>query len=194
MHLNLEFRLHFPKNTYKSSQNFIIVFPKLPNLNIPSFEAKIKQVENSTDKFADTIKDNSKSKGKYQIFDIIRKKWIILTPEEWVRQHVIHFLLSQKYSKNLMQIESEHCYQERKKRTDILIFDRTGKPFLVVECKAAHISLSSEVFSQVAVYNYCIDAPFVMITNGMQLGIFEKINERKANNNQYKMIENLPVY
>lgn len=172
------------------------MFSKLPNLNIPSFEAKIKQVEGSTDKITDkNAKNITKSTTKkQQIFDIIRKKWIILTPEEWVRQHVIHFLLSQKYSKNLMQIESEHHFQERKKRTDILIFDRTGNPFLVVECKAAHIPLSSDVFSQVAVYNYCIDAPFVMITNGMQLGIFEKNNNKQTNDNSYKMIENLPVF
>ena len=159
-----------------------------PKLNIPSFEAKIKQVESTTDKLTD---QNSK---KYQIFDIIRKKWIILTPEEWVRQHVIHFLLSQNYSKNLMHVESEHYFQERKKRTDILIFDRIGNPFLVVECKAAHILLSSDVFSQVAVYNYCINAPFVMITNGMQLGIFEKESRKDENNNSYKMIKDLPVF
>ena len=145
-------------------------------LNVPSFEAKIRQLESRSDKVSD----------KYQIFDIIRKKWIILTPEEWVRQHIVHFLLSQNYSKNLMQVESEHCYQERKKRTDILVFDRNGKPFLVVECKAAHIPLSSDVFSQVAVYNYCIDAPFVMMTNGMQLGIFEK------KGNSYQMRQDLP--
>ncbi|WP_375560449.1 type I restriction enzyme HsdR N-terminal domain-containing protein [Bernardetia sp. OM2101] len=165
---------------------------KFLKLNIPSFEAKIKQVENSTDKLTDKMKD--KATENYQIFDIIRKKWIILTPEEWVRQHVIHFLLSQKYSKNLMQIESEHHFQERKKRTDILVFDRTGNPFLVVECKAAHIPLSSDVFSQVAVYNYCIDAPFVMITNGMQLGIFERKLNQNENNNSYKMIKDLPVF
>ncbi len=159
-----------------------------PKLNIPSFEAKIKQVESTTDKLTD---QNSK---KYQIFDIIRKKWILLTPEEWVRQHVIHFLLSQKYSKNFMQIESEHHFQERKKRTDILIFDRNGSPFLVVECKAAHISLSSDVFSQVAVYNYCINAPFVMITNGMQLGIFERESNTNSAINSYKMIQDLPVF
>ena len=147
-------------------------------LNVPSFEAKIRQLESRSDKVSD----------KYQIFDIIRKKWIILTPEEWVRQHIVHFLLSQNYSKNLMQVESEHCYQERKKRTDILVFDRNGKPFLVVECKAAHIPLSSDVFSQVAVYNYCIDAPFVMMTNGMQLGIFEK------KGNSYQMRQDLPRF
>ncbi|AFM02996.1 hypothetical protein Fleli_0522 [Bernardetia litoralis DSM 6794] len=159
-----------------------------PKLNIPSFEAKIKQVENPT------IKQTDKMNKKHQIFDIIRKKWIILTPEEWVRQHVVHFLLSQKYSKNLMQIESEHHFQERKKRTDILIFDRTGNPFLVVECKAAHIPLSSDVFSQVAVYNYCIDAPFVMITNGMQLGIFEKRVNKQTKKNSYNIIKDLPIF
>ncbi len=163
-----------------------------PKLNIPSFEAKIKQIENNSDKLADN--NTNKQIQKYQIFDIIRKKWILLTPEEWVRQHVIHFLLSQKYSKNFMQIESEHHFQERKKRTDILIFDRNGSPFLVVECKAAHISLSSDVFSQVAVYNYCIDAPFVMITNGMQLGIFEKEMNKDENTKSYKMIKALPVF
>ena len=163
-----------------------------PKLNIPSFEAKIKQVDNLADKFAGINED--KNFKKYKIFDIIRKKWILLTPEEWVRQHVIHFLLSQNYSKNLMQVESEHCYQERKKRTDVLTFDRNGDPFLVVECKAAHISLSSTVFSQVAVYNYCIDAPFVMITNGMQLGIFEKIIDSEASNISYKMIKDLPIF
>lgn len=165
---------------------------KLPNLNIPSFEAKIKQVENATDKFAGN--STNKQTSTYQIFDIIRKKWIILTSEEWVRQHVIHFLLSQKYSKNLMQVESEHHFQERKKRTDILVFDRTGNPFLVVECKAAHIPLSSDVFSQVAVYNYCIEAPFVMITNGMQLGVFETELNKDSTNNSYKMIKDLPIF
>lgn len=168
------------------------MFPKLPNLNIPSFEAKIKQLETNSDKLADNLA--KKQTLAYQIFDIIRKKWILLTPEEWVRQHVIHFLLSQKYSKNFMQIESEHHFQERKKRTDILIFDRNGSPFLVVECKAAHIALSSDVFSQVAVYNYCINAPFVMITNGMQLGIFEREIDENSTINSYKMIKDLPVF
>ncbi|WP_291727756.1 type I restriction enzyme HsdR N-terminal domain-containing protein [Bernardetia sp.] len=160
-----------------------------PKLNIPSFEAKIRQVASKSDKVA----GNSKNKSKYQIFDIIRKKWIILTPEEWVRQHVVHFLLANNYSKNLMQVESEHLYQERKKRTDILVFDRDGTPFLVVECKAAHIRLSSDVFSQVAVYNYCIDAPFVMITNGMERAIFMKTTD-DTKNVSYKMIQKLPVF
>ena len=168
------------------------MFPKLPNLNIPSFEAKIKHLENSSDKLLDN--SLNKQTQKYQIFDIIRKKWFLLTPEEWVRQHVIHFLLSQNYSKNLMQIESEHHFQERKKRTDILIFDKNGSPFLVVECKAAHIALSSTVFSQVAVYNYCIDAPFVMITNGMQLCVFEKEINKDSTSNSYKVIKELPVF
>lgn len=109
-----------------------------------------------------------KEQGKVWIFDIIRKKYIILTPEEWVRQHFIHYLIYHlKYPRSLFRIEGSLSYNTLQKRSDILIFDRDGKPWMLIECKAADIRLSQKAFNQVAVYNMTVNAKYLAVTNGM---------------------------
>jgi hypothetical protein len=109
-----------------------------------------------------------KEEGKVWIFDIIRKKYIVLTPEEWVRQHFIHYLINElNYPKSLFRIEGSLTYNKLQKRSDIVIHDRAGKPWMLVECKAPNIKLTQKAFNQVAVYNMTIGARYMAVTNGM---------------------------
>lgn len=109
-----------------------------------------------------------KDQGKVWIFDIIRKKYVVLTPEEWVRQHFVqHLIQSLHYPKSLFRIESSLTYNKLQKRSDILIRDRDGKPWMLVECKSASIKLTQKAFNQIAVYNMTIGASYLAVTNGM---------------------------
>jgi hypothetical protein len=120
-------------------------------LNLPTFEYKTKQVE-----------------GKPYIFDLLRKKYVRLSPEEWVRQHIVHLLLSHyAYPKALIRTEGGMILNQTQKRTDVLVFDRAGQPFLLVECKAPHITLNQTVFDQISRYNHVHRAPYVVISNGL---------------------------
>lgn len=123
-----------------------------------------------------------KEDGKVWIFDIIRKKYIVLTPEEWVRQHFVHYLINHlKYPKTLFRIEGSLTYNKLQKRSDIVIHDRDGKPWMLVECKAPNIKLTQKAFNQVAVYNMTIGARFVAVTNGMVQYCFEPSSKGEAN-------------
>jgi hypothetical protein len=119
-------------------------------LNLPACEFQIKDEE-----------------GKLSIFDALRKKFLILTPEEWVRQHIIHYLIFHKqYPRSLFSLERGLMYNQMQKRFDILILGRDGKPFLLVECKAPGIMLSQKTAEQIAVYNKTLGAKFLAISNG----------------------------
>jgi hypothetical protein len=103
------------------------------------------------------------------VWDILQKKYVKLTPEEWVRQHTIHFLVHQKgYSKNLMQSEFTVTYNNMRKRCDIVIFNNQLKPIIIVECKAPKIKLSEDTFFQIAKYYATLQAPLLVLTNGIQ--------------------------
>lgn len=107
--------------------------------------------------------------SKTYIFDIIRKKHILLTPEEWVRQHFIHFLIEHRqYSKSLFKIETGLNYGKRAKRTDIQVFDNSGKLFILVECKAPEIKLNEKVITQILQYNKILAPQILAITNGIE--------------------------
>jgi predicted type IV restriction endonuclease len=115
-----------------------------------------------------------KENGKVLIFDGIRKKYIVLTPEEWVRQHFIHYLIIElKYPKSLFRIEGALTYNKLQKRSDILVFDRNGKAWMLIECKSPTIKLNQKAFNQVAVYNMTIGAKYIAVTNGMAHFCFE---------------------
>lgn len=102
------------------------------------------------------------------IFDIIRKKYVKLTPEEWVRQHVIHYLVEHRsYPAPLIAVEKEIDLYGLKKRFDLVCYDRCSEPFLIIECKAPEVALSQAVFDQVFGYNLILAAKYVMITNGI---------------------------
>jgi hypothetical protein len=124
----------------------------MQKLNLPTYNFKIKSNENKT-----------------LIFDIIRKKYMVLTPEEWVRQHFIAFLIEEKkYPTSLIAVEKQLTINNRKKRTDVLIFNADGKPDIIVECKAPNIKINQDTFDQIAKYNLKLKANFLIITNGLE--------------------------
>ena len=101
------------------------------------------------------------------IFDSIRKKWLQLTDEEWVRQNLIHYLIHQlKYPVSLIAVEKEFKIGAVSKRFDILVYDQLHQPWMLIECKAAHVELSEIVLQQVIEYGSTIHAPYIIISNG----------------------------
>lgn len=102
-----------------------------------------------------------------QIWDIIRKKWLIATPEEWVRQHTIGYLLLHKYPASLIAVESGLTTVHKQKRSDILVY-KQNKPFILVECKAPSVKLSQNTFNQAFNYNNTLQASYIYLTNGLQ--------------------------
>lgn len=111
------------------------------------------------------------------IFDILRKKNVALTPEEWVRQNIVHYLIfTKKYSKKLIAVERGIEINGLNKRFDILAFNRIGKPYLIVECKAENIELTPKVLSQILVYNQSLSVRYLWITNGRQSFCYDTQN------------------
>ena len=107
-------------------------------------------------------------KAQTHVFDVIRKKYILLTPEEWVRQHVIHFLVDEKkFPTGLIEIEKQIALFNTNKRVDILVRDKNLKPLLLVECKAADVALKQNEINQLARYQITLQAPYCMLTNGI---------------------------
>lgn len=122
----------------------------MEQLDFPAYDFRLKNSEN-----------------KRQIFDPIRKKFIVLTPEEWVRQHVIKFLtINRKYPKSLINVEREIQVLGTRKRYDIIIFNPDGSIYLIVECKAPSIDITQNTFDQIARYNLALNATYLMVTNG----------------------------
>jgi hypothetical protein len=102
------------------------------------------------------------------VFDIIRKKWLLLTPEEWVRQHTVQFLIQEKqYPASLIALERGLAVHSRKKRFDVLVFNTEGEPVLLVECKRPGVKINQEVFDQIALYNAVFNAKILLVTNGL---------------------------
>ena len=108
------------------------------------------------------------SENKRLIFDPIRKKFMMLTPEEWVRQHTLQFLIQEKgYSASLINVEKQLNLHGTKKRYDIVVFNPNGSIFLIVECKAPTIEINQETLDQIARYNLVTQAAYLMVTNGI---------------------------
>jgi hypothetical protein len=127
--------------------------------------------------------------GKEMIFDFIRKQWLQLNEEEWVRQNFIQFLVQElKYPLELIAVEKEIQLGDLKKRFDILVYDRNHKPWMLVECKAREITLDEKVLYQVLRYHISIPASFLVITNGHYTHAWEKIN------GELKEIQQMPVW
>ena len=129
--------------------------------------------------------------NKRYIFDVIRKKDLLLTPEEWVRQHCIQFLLQEKkYPVSLINVEKSIQVYRQMKRYDIIVFTPKGKVKILVECKAPHIPLDQAVFDQIARYNLQVDSEFLMVTNGLQHIYCQLDNHQKT----YHFLRELPAY
>ncbi|MCF0205872.1 MAG: type I restriction enzyme HsdR N-terminal domain-containing protein [Bacteroidales bacterium] len=108
--------------------------------------------------------------GKTMIFDEIRKKWIVCEPEEWVRQNLIHFLMQYcSFPQAFITLEQVVKIANRNLRFDALIYDRNIKPLLIIECKAPSVHLTQKVFDQIWNYNLTINAPYFLITNGLDI-------------------------
>jgi hypothetical protein len=108
------------------------------------------------------------------IFDTIRKKWIVLTPEEWVRQNFLQYLIvEKKYPATLISVEKEIKLGDLKKRFDIVVYDNNTTPWLIVECKEMNTPLDKKVIDQILRYNITLQVPFLIITNGTYCMAFE---------------------
>ena len=127
--------------------------------------------------------------GKEYIFDTLRKKWLLLTPEEWVRQNFIQYLLQvMNYPASLVAIEKELMLGELKKRFDILVYDTHHEPWMMIECKAGSVKLDDAVLQQVLRYNISVPVNFMVITNGNTTYAWQR------NGNQLELVPVLPVF
>ena len=107
--------------------------------------------------------------GKRQIFDFLRRKYVALTPEEWVRQHCVHFLINHKgYPQGLLANEVELKVGDKKLRCDTLLYNRALQPQMIIEYKAPHVEITQQVFNQITVYNHLLHVDFLVISNGLQ--------------------------
>ena len=132
------------------------------------------------------------SDGQFaKIFDIVRKKYVRLSPEEWVRQHMIHFLVhDKKVPISLTAIEKLVMVNRLQRRFDILVYSKQHKPWLLVECKAPEVKISQEVFDQAARYNLSLQAEYFVLTNGLQTYCCRLDHV----NGKYQFLEELPFY
>ncbi|PZR19578.1 MAG: restriction endonuclease subunit R [Flavobacterium psychrophilum] len=131
------------------------------------------------------------SENKVAIFDEIRKKFIILTPEEWVRQHVVRFLLEEKkYPKSHVNVEKIVKINGLNKRYDIVVFNPDGSILLLVECKAPGVTISQNTFDQIARYNMSLNAVYMMVSNGLNHYFCQMDYEEE----KYSFLQDLPEY
>lgn len=143
-------------------------------LNFPLFEFRFKNSEN-----------------KLSIFDVIRKKFVLLTPEEWVRQHVVHELLYIKnYPLSLLSVERVVKVNTMSKRYDAVIYKPNGQIALLVECKAPHVKITQDTFDQIARYNFQLRADYLYVTNGLE----HYFCQMDYVNNRYVFLRSLPNY
>jgi len=123
------------------------------------------------------------------IFDSIRKKWLQLTDEEWVRQNLIYYLIHQlQYPETLIAVEKEFKLGVLSKRFDILVYDKNHQPWMLIECKAASVPLTEDVLQQVLEYGSTINAPYIIISNGNFTYGWKK------ENNKFEMIHLFPEF
>ena len=146
----------------------------MQNLNFPSYSFRLKNSENNT-----------------HIFDVIRKKFVVLQPEEWVRQHCVQYLVQEKnYPISLINVEKVILINGLKKRYDIVVFNPDGSLAVVVECKAPKVQISKSVFDQIARYNLTLKASYLMVTNGLN-HYFCTMNHHLES---FEFLETLPNY
>ncbi|MCD8432161.1 type I restriction enzyme HsdR N-terminal domain-containing protein [Tenacibaculum finnmarkense genomovar ulcerans] len=146
----------------------------MQKLNLPTYKFRLKSNENKT-----------------LIFDNLRKKYLVLTPEEWVRQHFVRFLMEEKkYPATLIAIEKQLIINNLKKRTDIVIFSSDGTPNIIVECKAPKIKIAQDTFDQIARYNLKLNANYLIVTNGLEHYFCQLDKE----NETYIFLRDIPDY
>lgn len=128
-----------------------------------------------------------------EIFDCVRKKYVALTPEEWVRQNMLHFLIENKsVPMGRIKIEMPLKIQKLSKRADMVVFNDFAQPLLMVECKAPEIMITQAVFEQISIYNKAVGAKYLLITNGLTHFFYEIIVDGEKSAYQFK--EEIPDY
>jgi hypothetical protein len=122
------------------------------SLNLPAFEYHLQKVDD----------------GQLMIWDILRKQHVVLTPEEWVRQHFVNYLLQHVgIPRSLLRLEAQLRYGSLTKWADMLAYDRQGNPLLMAECKASTIAIDQDTLLQLSVYDSAVHAPYLILTNGL---------------------------
>lgn len=143
-------------------------------LNLPSFDAKIRKTERGFD-----------------IFDVLRRKYIHLTPEEWVRQHFVNYLITEKkYPSSLMANETAIKLNSLSRRCDTVVYNRQLEPVVIIEYKEPEISISQEVFDQIARYNIVLRVKYLIVSNGLNHYCCEMNYEEQS----YKYLTEIPDY
>ncbi len=146
----------------------------MEQLNLPQYPMKIKE-----------------EGGKYFIFDSIRKKYLVLTPEEWVRQNFIQFLIQEKgFPASLIAIEKGLRLNELQKRADAVVSDNNGLPIVLIEFKAPSVKITQETFEQIGRYNSIFKVPYLIVSNGLE-HFCAKIDFQK---NSFEFLEDVPAY
>ena len=146
----------------------------MEKLNFPSYEFRLRQ-----------------ESGQILIFDPFRKKYVVLNPEEWVRQHLARYLTEEKkVPAGLLSIEAAIRVASVHKRYDLVVFTNAGKPLLVAECKAAGIKVDQQVLDQALRYNIPLEAPLIVVTNGLSHYCFRLDREKS----QFAPVNAIPAY
>jgi len=148
----------------------------MQHLNFPEYDFHIRK---------------SKSGQSSEIFDIVRKKFVALTPEEWVRQHLLHFFIAEKkYPASLLAVEKELFVAGIKKRTDVVVYSRSAEALLIAECKSPDVALNQNVFDQAARYNLPLNVGWLLLTNGL-IHYCCRINVAEQ---KYELVNEIPEY
>ena len=143
-------------------------------LNLPKYCIKIKN-----------------DKGRQSIFDVLRRKYVALTPEEWVRQHFVHFLIEHKgYPKALMANEIQLAIGNKKLRCDSVLYDRTLRPRMIIEYKAPTVNITQKVFDQITIYNMLLHVDYLVVSNGIK----HYCCRMDYANQKYLFLEDIPDY
>jgi hypothetical protein len=146
----------------------------MQELNLPSYDFRIRR-----------------EGEQLQIFDEIRKKYVVLSPEEWVRQHFVRFLVEEKnVPAGLLVLEKQIIMNRMIRRPDVVVHDRAGRAVMVVECKAPEVKVTQQAFDQIARYNSVVRCPYLVVTNGLQNFCCQMDHE----NNTYSFLEDIPDY
>lgn len=129
--------------------------------------------------------------GQRWVFDEVRKKFLVLTPEEWVRQHLVHFLIQEKqFPKSLIQLEGGLKYNGLQKRSDILVYNQHAEKLLLAECKAPSVKITQAVFDQIARYNFVHRVQWLLVSNGLNHYCCKLDWEKES----YQFLQELPVF
>ena len=146
----------------------------ITQLNLPTYECRLRE-----------------QNDRQQIFDVLRRRYVALTPEEWVRQHFVHYLIEHKgYPKGLLANEVELRVGEKHLRCDSVLYDKALHPKIIVEYKAPDIAITQKVFNQITVYNMLLHVDYLIVSNGMQ----HYCCQMDYDQNRYMFLSDIPSY